>query len=256
MLDYSSLSREELDQISRFYDVSQFEAGRTTVAPYAEKLGRFYDTKTGYGYLDCIADPAKASLREDSYQDDKAGYVRLWLSLAHGHEGLYLEAFLWGSIGYVYPSSAVANRWTGVSPWNEFSIELDDGGGSNQVSDYHQTSMLPVYLAWLIDGTWNIFPESPFLMIWVSMALPFYMLLMTFCLIVRKRMRALLAVWAFPFVYWLSLSLGPVMCIRYVAPLFYCLPLIMCLPFLRACGEKKNGGGATNDSRDKPIVEQ
>jgi hypothetical protein len=233
MLDYDSLTTGEIEWYSRYYDIAQFESGRLTTAPYASAgNGRFYDTITGTGYLDCLADLSKGALNDAAYAEDKLGYLSGWMALARGHEGLYSEAFLWGEVGYVYPSSKVANRWTGMSPWNEFSVALDEGGAANQIADYHQTSLLPGYLSWLVDGTQNIFPENPLLMLWVSMALPFYVLLASFCLLARRRGSSLLIAWMLLFVYWLSLGLGPVMCIRYVTPLFYCLPFAASLPLM------------------------
>ncbi len=156
----------------------------------------------------------------------------MWILVAHGNENMYIEAFLWGSIGYLYPSSEVANNWSGISPWNPLAITLTSGGSENQISNYNQSSLFPAYCEWLYDGTWNIFPENFILMFWVSLALPFYVLVVVFCLLVHTRQKPLLIPWLFVFMYWLSLSLGPVVCVRYVAPFFYCIPFLMSLPFL------------------------
>lgn len=233
MLNYDSLSQEQLKQISKFYDTNQLDQGRLTSAPLSNTgVGKFYDTESGFGYLDTIADPAKGSLKDKAFQSDPLGYFSMWILVAHGNENMYIEAFLWGSIGYLYPSSEVANNWSGISPWNPLAITLTSGGSENQISNYNQSSLFPAYCEWLYDGTWNIFPENFILMFWVSLALPFYVLVVVFCLLVHTRQKPLLIPWLFVFMYWLSLSLGPVVCVRYVAPFFYCIPFLMSLPFL------------------------
>ena len=37
---------------------------------------------------------------------------------------------------------------------------------------------------------------------------------------------------SFPLLYWATLALAPVMCVRYVVPLFFTLPLIATIPLL------------------------
>ncbi|MCI1666013.1 MAG: DUF6020 family protein [Atopobiaceae bacterium] len=234
MLCHDDLTDEQIEQIGRYYDLDALEAGRTTDSPWEgyAGIGTHFDSTTGRGYLEPVSDPAKAALDTDAYSSDTAGYWSMWLSLMGGHEGVYLEAFLWGDVGYVYPTSAAANRWsTMVSPWNEFSLTIDGVPADEQVSDYGTTSLLPAYRDWLVGNGWNMFASCQPLMLLTSPALPFLLLTFSFVLLVRRGGRLLVA-WLLPFVYWLSLSLGPVMCLRYVAPLFLCAPVIVCMPFV------------------------
>ena len=157
----------------------------------------------------------------------------MYFSVMKGHMSDYVRAFLWGEIGYLYPTSSAVNRWTGLSPWNEFGKTIDAGGSTNQVSDYNETTKLPGYLAWLYAGTWNMFRGHPLLTVWVSPALPFLALLISVIILIkRKGNKVLLIAWAFPLLYWATLALAPVMCVRYVVPLFFTLPLIATIPLL------------------------
>lgn len=224
-------SREVLSvpsqQIARVYEYDRDSLSEDDIA----WISRYYDVEGLDGYLEPISDPAKGALIESAYATDKLDYLALWCHLGSSHPGLYAEAFFWGCIGYTYPSAAVFNRWTGLSPWNEFGITLTGVDADNQIT---QNCLLPGYYQYLYDGTWWMFPNNKLLTLWVHPALPFFVLLLCTAFIVRnKRYRYLLPL-SFPGVYWLSLILGPVMCIRYVAPLFYCAAFIIALPMLAA----------------------
>lgn len=234
MYDYDTLTNEQIQGIGAYYDLDALEAGRTTDKPWdPTPIGMFYDTETGSGYLAPISDPAKAALLDEAFNSDPLGYVRMYFSVMKGHMSDYVRAFLWGEIGYLYPTSSAVNRWTGLSPWNEFGKTIDAGGSTNQVSDYNETTKLPGYLAWLYAGTWNMFRGHPLLTVWVSPALPFLALLLSVILLIkRKGNKVLLIAWAFPLLYWATLALAPVMCVRYVVPLFFTLPLIATIPLL------------------------
>ena len=234
MYDYDTLTSEQIQQIGTYYDLEALEAGRTTQKPWdTTPIGMFYDTEKGSGYLAPISDPAKGALRDDAVSADPVGYVTMYLSLMSGHLSNYVRAFLWGEIGYLYPTSAAVNRWTGLSPWNEFNRTIDAGGIDNQVSDYHQTSKCLNYLQWLNSGTWDMFPGHPLLTSWASPALPFLVLLFSLIgIIKRKDTAASLIAWVFPFLYWATLALAPVMCVRYAAPLFFAIPFIATIPTL------------------------
>ncbi|KFI93903.1 hypothetical protein BISA_1727 [Bifidobacterium saguini DSM 23967] len=235
MYDYNTLTDEQIQQIGTYYDLDALEAGRTTTKPWdTTPIGKFYDTDKGAGYLAPISDPAKAALLDDAFSSNPTGYAAMYFSVMNGHLSNYVRAFLWGEIGYLYPTSSAMNRWTGLSPWNEFNRTIDAGGATNQVSDYNQTTKFPTYLAWLHAGTWDMFRGHPLLTIWVSPALPFLAMLLSLILLIkRKKNKNLIVAWAFPFLYWATLALAPVMCVRYVVPLFFALPLIVVLPILK-----------------------
>lgn len=239
MYDYDELTDEEIDAIGRYYDLDALEAGRTSEHPWDDTpIGEFYNAETGTGYLAPIADPAKAALKDTAFSEDLGGYLGLYASLLGDHASQYVRAFLWGGLGYLYPSSDVANRWVGLSPWNEFGLTIDAGGADDQVSDYHETSLLPGYEDWIQAGAWDLFSGAPVLSQWVSPALSFYVLLAALLLLARSRrtgegarFRAWSA-WLFALLYAATLFLGPVMCLRYVIPLVMALPVIGALPFV------------------------
>ena len=239
MLDHDALSVDDIRAITRYYDEGQLEAGRTSAHPWEgmPNIGSYYDTETGAGYLEPISDPAKGALVEHAYASDRGGYIGTWLSLGAAHPQAYADAFLWGCAGYVYPSSAVNNRWTGLSPFNEFGVVIDAGGEDNQVSDYNESSLFPAYRTWLVAASQDLFAGHRLLTLWVHPALAFYLLLGAFMLAVRNRQRTVALVLLMPAVYGLSLAFGPVMCVRYAIPLMLCIPFAAALPFCQALKE-------------------
>lgn len=216
-----SLSEEELAQLSNYYNLEGFD-----------------------DYIEPLSDPAKGALISDNVTSDLTGYIKLWMKIGIEHPNLYIQAFLWGTIGYTYSSADTFNRWSGLSPWNEFSAEpinlqLDDGGTDNQVT---QNSLFPAYYEYLQNGTWDMFPNTPIATFWVHTSLPFFVLLGSIVVIIRKRDYEKIAVWMLPGLYWCTLLLGPVMCIRYVCPEFYCIPMILLLPFVKKTETVKRKG--------------
>lgn len=216
-----SLSVQELEELAYYYDLEQFEE-----------------------YIEPLSDPAKGAINNDALNQDTKGYFQLWAKLGMKHPGLYIQAFLWGTIGYFYPSAEVYNRWSGLSPWNEFAAEphnecIKDGGETNQITQFN---LLPSYYDYLQEGCGEMFPNNPIMTLWVHPALPFYALLLSAVLIIFSKEYKKLITWLLPGIFWGSVMLGPVMCIRYVCPLFYCIPFIILLPFIKIEENKKIEG--------------
>ena len=245
MVDYDNLSSEEIGRIGHYYNLGALESGRTSddgwdfVPPTG--IGAYWNRQTGQGYLEPIADPAKGALTDRAFNEDKLGYIALWLDLMRGHEGLYLEAFLWNIAGYIYPSAQLANFWTGMPAWNEFGLTIDDGGLDNQVSNFATSSLFPSYRNWLYGATSSLLGGIPILTPWVHMALPFYVLLVVGVILIHAKQYRVLAIWLVPALYLLVLFLAPVACLRYVVPLFLCVPFLLGLPFLNGCRAAKSG---------------
>ncbi len=240
MYDYDTLSEEQIQAIGRYYNLESLEAGRLNNAPWDDTpIGSYYNTETSTGYFAPLADPAKGALFDDTVSADLLGYVQLYFSLMAGHELRYVQAFLWSCLGYLYPSTQIVNEWLVLTPWNEFSLTIDAAGEDNQVSDFHATSLLPSYLSWLEDTSTTLGEGNRLLTLWVCPALPFYMLLLSFLLIVRSPQgsgrRFMMVAWLFLLIYGMSLMLAPVVCLRYAIPLIFCIPVIIGMPFaLRA----------------------
>ena len=89
-----------------------------------EELNYFYDIKGLEDYIEPLSDPTKGALKTEALEKNPLKFIKLWVRLGINHPGLYLQAFMWGTVGYLYPSADVFNRWSGLSPWNEFSVCL------------------------------------------------------------------------------------------------------------------------------------
>ncbi|MBM6998710.1 hypothetical protein I3I95_00945 [bacterium] len=263
MVMRDSLDPALIEEIGRYYDLDAFEAGRLTDHPWEDipgNGGAYFDTISGRGYLEPIADPAKAALNNRAFGQDKLGYARMWLDVMRGHEGIYLEAFLAQTAGYVSPSADAFNRWVGLSPFNEFGVQIAGVALDEQVSDYNRTTLAPRYLGWLLAATWDVSNRDPAhgadpayvalydmsvreafrdvtaLRITTHPCLPFYALCVSLVLTLRRRegRAALVACWLFCALYWCTLLLAPVMCLRYVVPLYVAMPFLLCVPLAGA----------------------
>lgn len=287
MYDHNELSKEDIASIGKYYDIKALDAGLNSDKPWEGMagIGRYYNSNTGTGYLEPLADPAKAALISDAVKHDIGGYCKLYLSLGFHHPYRYLTAMLWDTAGYVYPTSLADNRWSGLAPWNEFNVTLDIAPESQQPQDYHQSWKPQWLMKWFTDASefyapriaaanqsGHAFSRYSLLIPWVSPALVFYTLLISCVLIcgrdtfakylfrARNRQRTnnsrgvaekalqsdvlttdhspliLLVAWSYAALYWCSLLLAPVMCGRYIFPLFISIPTLLCLPWITLHG--------------------
>lgn len=229
---YGKLTASQRSQIAEFYKIQDFQNADTGRHRHSlDPIAKYY--KANRGYLAPNADPAKASLKDEAVQRNPLGYLKMYFSVMQGNEADYVRAFLWGQIGYDYPTTLAANPWSMLSGFNGFHLMINAGGENNQISDFNQTTLFPSYLRWLISGGVRMYQGYPLLTLWVSPALPFLIFILSLLLLIKLRgHRMLLVGWFFLFLYWGTLALGPVMCVRYVIPLFYGIPLLLMLPFI------------------------
>ena len=218
-------------QIARVYCYERASLGDQEI----EQIDYYYDLEGLGNYIEPLSDPAKGALDSEALEKNFQGFIKLWVKLGVKYPGLYCQALMWGTIGYVYPSTDVFNRWSGLSPWNEFSAEphnirINAGGEDNQIT---QSNFLPLYYEYLQKGANYMFPNYPLLTLWVHPSLPYFILLFALIIILHKRDYRKLIIWIVPGVFWGTVLLGPVMCIRYVCPLFYCIPFMVLYPFVK-----------------------
>ncbi|OZG51410.1 DUF6020 family protein [Pseudoscardovia suis] len=205
MYDNSSLSASEKERIWEYFDKSSLDAGLNSEYPWEGMpgVGRYYNSQTGTGYLEPLTDVAGIDMKTDYTKQHLAGFISLYCELALHHPYRFTTAFLWGSMGYVYPTTLADNRWSGLAPWNEFGVQLGIASSEAQPVDYHQSWKPQKLLAWYCDAAeffakapastpWGT-PSSrylPFLRLlvpWVSPALPFFALILSLLLIGSRR---------------------------------------------------------------------
>lgn len=237
MYDYESLDTEQIEEIGVYYDLEELESGRTS-NNYAEEetteICRYFNDETGCGYQEPVADPAKSALNTEAFSANVGGYFATYVHLAQEHLSCYTDAFLWSCIGYVYPTTMSLNVWSGLTAWNQFGLTIDAGGENNQISNYNESSLLPSYRDFLVASGTTMYAGCPPLTLAASPSLPFYAMIVSLVLILRKPgTAALAAATSLPWIFFIVLPLAPVMCSRYVLPLFLSIPFLLGLPFVR-----------------------
>ena len=227
-------------QIARTYLLER----DTLTSDQLSQIEKYYDTEALSGYIAVNADPAKGALNDDAFAQDKLGYIALWASLGASHVGCYLDAFLNTTIGYVYPTSHIANRWSGLAPWNEFSLP-NCTDASNQIE---QNSLLPGYYDTLQQANYDFGAGNYLIILWESPAIPYFALVFALVvLLCRRRYNRILAL-LLPGLFWCSLLLGPVLNTRYSYPIELCVPvmLAMCLMPARAARSDASASNASH----------
>lgn len=208
-------------QIARVHQYERDSLSETQL----DELARYFDLEGLEGYIPVVADPAKGALNEDALKEDPLGFVFLWIGIGLDHPGTYLDAFLAGTLGYCYSSPDVSNRWSGLSPWNEFDLAVSTDP-SNQIE---QRSLLPSYYEYLQSANDNFLESCPVLSLFVTPALPYLVFVIAALIIAWRRQPTKLLALIFPMAFWLSLLLGPVMCSRYTYPIVLCIPAVLAL---------------------------
>lgn len=204
MYDHDGLTEQDIDSIGQYYDLTALDAGLTSTNPWTGMpgIGQYYNTDTGTGYLEPLADPAKGALKTDAVKQDMAGYLKLYLNLGSKHPYRYLTALLWDTAGYVYPTSLANNYFSGLASWNAYNITLDIAPQDRQPQDYHQSWKPQLLMGWFLAAAdfykplLNVVNRSrhpalsgpcSLLIPWVSPALVFYVLVMSCALICSRK---------------------------------------------------------------------
>ena len=308
MYDHAELSKQDIDAVGKYYDLQALDAGLNSDKPWEGMagIGRYYNSNTGTGYLEPLADPSKAALISDAVKQDMTGYVKLYFSFAIHHPYRYLTAMLWDTAGYIYPTSLADNRWSGLAPWNEFNVTLDVASENQQPQDYHQSWKPHWLVKWFTDAaefyapriaaakqSGRTFSGYSLLVPWVSPALVFYVLLISCALICSRRKFTnrlpntkhhqqtlyaqehhtggeekpdistskpnpliLLIAWGYAALYWCSLLLAPVMCGRYIFPLFISIPTLLCLPWITVNHDFSSDSSGNLDGIEHGILDR
>jgi len=172
-------------------------------------------------YIPEISDPVKDNFNGDKFIENKMDFIKLYFNLGIRNPGIYFDEFIYATLGYFYPSVESVNPWGGVMDYytsSTISIE--------------QNSMFPLYLKYLHKAGNSFFRKIPILSFCVCEAFPFWILMTSAAVLFKEKRYHMLIPLSIIFIYWCSLLLGPVCCIRYVYPLLTYIPLIISIPFI------------------------
>lgn len=173
-------------------------------------------------YIPEISDPVKDKTRIEEIEKDKMKFIKLWLKIGMKNKGLYIQSFLYGSVGYFYPSVNTSHNWSKVM-----------GAYTSGKVVIVNKPILKGYHDYLYNVGTNLFSDIPIASALVCSALPFWIMIIILSVIIKQKDYKMIIPMLFIAIFWLSLLLGPVYCVRYVYPLLICIPLMISMPFCR-----------------------
>lgn len=187
-----------------------------------EKVYKYIPAEVLETYIPQISDPIKDNFNTDEFKANKIEFLKLYLSVGIKNPGIYIDSFIYGTIGYFYPSTEAINPWGYVMNYY-----------SSSVIQIEQHSLFPLYLKYLSKVGSGLLSVVPIASFFVGQFFPFWMFMISLALIIKVKKYSLIIPLSFIILYWLSLLLAPVCCIRYAYPLLISIPLIISMIFIK-----------------------
>lgn len=179
-----------------------------------EELSQLYNPR--------FADPVKNRFCSENFQENKGGFLKLWLKLFWDYPKEYIEAFLNLNLPYWYADACTLDSYS-----NRAYIERDlpenyEVGGYVFVRDSKIPGLYSVYQALTNYATYQ---KLPLISNFFSISTPLWLMLfgVVFLKIQRKRTAAIC--FLPPMFVWLTYLLGPVSNLRYMFPIIVLYPL-------------------------------
>ena len=197
-----------LQQIARVAAMEKLSPGLVLSEEEKAVLQEFWPTvDVGEIYQPKISDPVKWSFNVEKYDEDKAGFYKFWFSLFLKNPVVYIESFLYGSLGYWYPD--VPGEWIvsigEINAGTFQDIVLPEG-----IEDVERVSYgLPVAagLYWLT----MIVPRNiPIVSLLYSIGMATWLCLLAFAILLYKRQTKVLYPFILLFMLWLTTIASPV----------------------------------------------
>lgn len=190
----SSITEEEMTTLTKYMSIESMEE-----------------------YIPQISDKVKDAINNEELQNDKLSFFKVWLSLGLKNPFIYVDAFNDLTLPYWYPNHEALHPIFGTLMYYYSPTSLT----------IPQQSLLPQYYGYLSSVGQNYINHT------TAMALPLWTILLVTALLIRYRRYELLIPILIMILFFGSLILGPVACIRYIVPLLMCFPLILSLIFIK-----------------------
>ncbi len=167
-------------------------------------------------YRPKIADFTKGNLKLDVLSENKSEYLKLYTSLAAEYPADFLDAFFLNTYGFWYPDATIDIYEDGVSYY--FATE--------HVPPAVENSKIPFLLVYYKNFYTGFPVQDAGVLTWIlSMALYFYLLLLTALYAFYRKSAAGSLVCAMVLLIWMTYLLGPAALVRYVFFLFVLPPV-------------------------------
>lgn len=207
------------------YSILMQTLGRTYIAAgdirpeEMEIIRPVLDEDTLSLYTPDISDPIKNQFHTDAFSQQKAKFLKTWLTIGIRNKKIYIDAFLNTTAAFWYPNTA-----TEYLPFVCFDVEQDN-------PCYPHVQMTPLIPAfhhyYTAIGSDAAFRSFPILRELLSMGLYFWLMLLAALYILYRRFYQRLLLMLPLFTYMATSLLGPTALIRYAYPLILSAPLIL-----------------------------
>lgn len=195
-------------------------------------LNYYINEEAWHKYNPYIADGVKASAAVYTYEtwkNDIPAFIKTWAEFGLAFPNDYLDAFLVLTQGYWFIDDMSHAELLGYGDDSNLGLLYTFNASASHVFEGIEThSYLPGILEQyqkIVNG--NSYKDWPVLYLLFKPA--FYMWLLVLCMVsllyVKDRNKLVLC--AFPFIYFLTLLLGPVVNFRYAYPIIVTIPLLI-----------------------------
>lgn len=167
----------------------------------------------GDDYYELISDPVKEKFKEENFNKDKIGFIKIWGSLLTKYPGEYVDSFLCGCFGYWYPQT---HNWVIANCHDEWNKE-----------DYRY-ERIPIVKLDLIDYVASDINNRkiPVISSFCNIGLTFLVIFACMGYVVYRKQYKLIMIYVPIITLWLTTIASPVWCeYRYVYSAFTTLPI-------------------------------
>lgn len=217
-----------LQQIARVKKYHKEELNTETI----KKIDKFFIVENiEENYNPILSDDVKFKLNLQSFEDNKAEFVGLWLNLLAKYPKDYIESFISNSYGYYYPEARneVVNRET-----------MDHNMGIEQQ---------PKISGKLVELANSIIDmrDVPIISMLFSIGAGFWLMVICLGYKIYKKEYLYILVYLPVLVLWLTMVASPAFCeFRYAYPIFTTLPLYISMNFVKRKELKDGKNCSTN----------
>lgn len=194
-------------------------------------MDTYFANKSYTRYDATLADPVKNDIVTDAVKADKAGFLKLWLSIGRKCPNIYLDAMLRLELPFLYPYRAYVSTAKYIEmDMSPRALTMAFGG-----EDMLQPSRFQAIRDWLDENVWAAGAGDIPVLRWVMNAgVVIWLMLLAVLFAMYTGNWRRFAVLLLPVLLWGTYLLGPVMQGRYLYPFVCLLPVMLAVPRKKA----------------------
>lgn len=204
-----------LQQMARVYRYDQ----ESLEGEELEILYRYVDREALEKYRATVADFVKKGLHREAFEQDKAGFFRLWAEWGISHPLTYLNSFFVNTVDAWYPGAVIDGYRHADGRGSYFDYKVDSPGTEvvylQALHDYYETLSHDVQAQ-----------KKPLAFLLLSPGWYFLCTLVLFFYFWSRRKYRLLFPFSVFIFHFLTVLLGPMILVRYMLLFFFAFPVV------------------------------